>query len=89
MRLSKGLKLREVAGEYMLVPCGSDAIGSNEIFSLSESAAWLWKILGGRDFDEEYAVSLIMGEYEMDEETVRSDVSRLIALWRENGLVDE
>lgn len=89
MRLRKGLKLREVAGVYMLVPDGAEGVDFNDVFTLSESAAWLWKSLQGIDFDEEDALRLILSEYDVDVITARSDLENLIGLWRESGMLDE
>lgn len=86
MKLKDGFKIREVAGEYMLLPVGS--VDMNCVFSMSESAAWLWRSLAGRVFEEEDAVSLILEEYEVDSVTALSDVREIIGLWRENGLID-
>lgn len=89
MRLKKGYKLREVAGSYMLLPCGEGSVGFNRVFSLSQTAAWLWTALQDRDFDEEDAVSLLLGEYDVDEATARSDVRLLIDALKENGILDD
>lgn len=89
MKLKEGYRLREVAGQYMLVPSGPGTVDMNSVFSLSESAAWLWKALQGRDFSKESAVSLLEGEYEVDRDTASKDVATLFGIWKENGLIDE
>lgn len=89
MRLKDCFKLREVAGEYMLVPSGSGAVDFNAVFSLSESAAWLWKSLQGVNFDEETARTLIEGEYDVDGAAASKDVRALLEQWKINGMVDE
>jgi len=89
MKIREGLKLREVAGEYMLLPEDRGSVDFNAVFSLSESAAWLWNTLKGRDFSEEEAVALVLGEYDVDEAVARADVSSLMNKLRDNGILDE
>jgi len=89
MRLKGCLRLREIAGEFMLVPMGDSAVNFNSVFSLSESAAWLWTSLQDKDFDEAMAVSLLEGEYEVEHETAVRDVAAILLQWKEYGLTDE
>lgn len=89
MKLKKGYKVREVAGNYMLLPYGEESINFNCIFSMSESAAWLWNALQDKEFDESEALSLILDEYDVDETTALNDVRSVIRSWKENGILDE
>lgn len=89
MKLKKGYKVREVAGNYMLLPYGEESINFNCIFSMSESAAWLWNALQDKEFDESEALSLILDEYDVDETTALNDVRSVIRSWKENGVLDE
>lgn len=89
MKLKKGYKVREVAGNHMLLPYGEDGIDFNCIFSMSESAAWLWNALQDKEFNESEALSLILGEYDVDEATALTDVRSLIKSWKENRVLDE
>lgn len=89
MKLKKGYKVREVAGNYMLLPYGEESINFNCIFSMSESAAWLWNALQDKEFDESEALSLILGEYDVDEVTALTDIRSVIKSWKENGILDE
>ena len=45
MKINKQMVFREVAGEYLLVPAGGSVISTNGIFMLTETAAYIWKIL--------------------------------------------
>ena len=89
MKLKRGYKVREVAGNYMLLPYGEESINFNCVFSMSESAAWLWNALQDKKFDESEALSLILGEYDVDEATALNDVRSVIRSWKENGVLDE
>ena len=89
MKLKRGYKVREVAGNYMLLPYGEESINFNCVFSMSESAAWLWNALQDKEFNESEALSPILGEYDVDEVTALNDVRSVIRSWKENGVLDE
>lgn len=89
MRLKQGFRIREVAGQYMLIPEGTGTVDFNDIFSLSESAAWLWDALQGKDFDPDMAVRILEGEYEVEHDRACEDVAAIIGKWKEYGMTDE
>ena len=48
MKLNKDLVLREVGGEYMIVNPFSDTVDMTQVYSLNETAAWLWQQMEGK-----------------------------------------
>ena len=50
MKLNKDLVLREVGGEYMIVNPFSDTVDMTQVYSLNETAAWLWQQMEGKEF---------------------------------------
>ena len=73
MKTNPDYILRELAGETILVPTGAASQKLNGTLCLTETAAFIWKILPEAE-DEEAVVQALMDEYEVDEETVRRDV---------------
>lgn len=65
--------LREIAGEYIVVPTGKMALHIHGMLSLSESALLLWNKLQN-DCTEETLVDAIMSEYDTERETAIADV---------------
>ncbi len=69
--------LREIAGEFMLIPTGNLSMTTNGVVTISESAAFLWKKM-----DEGKTLSqlseLVLEEYDVDRETALTDVKDLI-----------
>lgn len=69
--------LREIVGEYMLIPTGKLSMRTNGVVTISESVAYLWKKM-----DEGKTVSqlceLLLEEYEVDRATALSDVNEMI-----------
>ena len=78
--------LREIVGEYMLIPTGKLSMTNNGVITISESAAYLWKKM-----DEEKTVielsELLLEEYEIDRETAMSDVKEMVDSMCEKDIV--
>lgn len=87
MRVSKDLILREVAGEYILIPVGKAALEIHGMINLSESAVLLWKKLQ-EDCTEEELVQALLMEYDIDSETAAADVRELIEQMQKIGVIE-
>ena len=87
MRVSKDLILREVAGEYILIPVGKAALEIHGMINLSESAVLLWKKLQ-EDCTEEELVQALLMEYDIDRETAAADVRELIGQMQKIGVIE-
>lgn len=87
MRVKKEMILREIAGENILVP-GADAIlDLNGLFVVTETGAFIWKILPTVDTEEDI-VSKMLEEYEIDTETAQNDVAEFLNNLRKYGIID-
>ena len=89
MKLNKDLVLREVGGEYMIVNPFSDTVDMTQVYSLNETAAWLWQQMEGKDFTVADMVAVLQEEYEVDEETATADLTELTQQWITTGLAQE
>ncbi len=89
MKLNDSLVLRQVAGEYMIVNPFSDEVNMTKVYSLNETAAWLWQQVDGKEFTAADLAQLLCSEYEVDEATALADAEELCAQWREAGLTLE
>ena len=87
MQIKKELKLREVAGEGILVP-GTDAIlDLNGLFIVTETGAFLWKHLPLAESESDL-VAKLLEEYEIDKETAEKDVREFLEKLRDFGIID-
>lgn len=86
MKLKEGFMLRQVAGEWIVVPLGERVVEFNGIMTLSESGALLWRSLE-KDISKEELVKVILREYEVDEEIVRNDIQEFITKLEETKLI--
>ena len=88
MKTKKGLVLRPLGKEHILMPEGLEAEGFDAMISMNESAAFLWKNIQGTDFDAEKLTKLLLEEYDVDESTASNDAQTLIAKWLEAGIIE-
>ena len=78
--------LREVVGEYILIPTGKLSMTKNGVVTISESAAYLLKKMeGGKTLSQ--LCDLLLEEYEVDRETALSDVQGMIDSMRQMEIV--
>ncbi|MBQ4056174.1 MAG: PqqD family protein [Fibrobacter sp.] len=89
MKLNKDLVLREVGGEYMIVNPFSDTVDMTQVYSLNETAAWLWQQMEGKEFTVADLVAVLCEEYEVDTETATADLTELCQQWIAAGLAQE
>lgn len=73
MKIAKEFILREIAGEYILVPTGATTQEFNGMLTLSETAKFIWENIEKVDSLKEM-INLILENYEVDEKTARQDV---------------
>ena len=83
MKIREEYKVREMAGEHVIVmPGRGGAADMTRIVSLNPSSMYLWEKL--RD-----AALLLTERYEVDADTARKDAGRWIASLAECGIVEE
>lgn len=89
MKIKKGFEIQNVCGEYIIVPAGADNVDYSKIISLNETAAYLWENVAPKEsFDIEEMVSLLLAEYEVEEEIAREDCEMIIERWKEMELLE-
>lgn len=86
MRLNPDFKLNVVSGESMLVNTSKRAVDLTTVYSLSETAAWLWKKIGDAEFDEDMLAQWVFDEYDIDMFSASKDVKDLLAQWKRFGI---
>ena len=89
MKVKKGFELQEVCGEFIIVPAGIENVDFSKIISLNETAADIWKgVAEMNEFSIDDMVSILMEQYEVDEQTAREDCSKIAERWKEMGLTE-
>lgn len=63
MKLKDGLILREVAGQFVIVPTGKRVREVSKIHYMTKDAAMLWNSVYGREFDEDDLMDILKSQY--------------------------
>ena len=87
MKIKNNFLLKKIAGSYVVVPVRTRAVDFSGIIKLSESGAFLWKLLE-KGAEREELVAGLLGEYEVDEATASADVDRFIEKLRKADLLE-
>jgi len=86
MKIKDNFILKEIAGSYVVVPVRSRAVDFSGVIKLTESGAFLWRLLE-KGADREELVAALLDEYEVDEVTASKDVDRFVDSLREADLL--
>ena len=90
MKLKDGLVLREVAGQYVIVPTGKRVQEVTNIVYISSSAAYLWDYMKDHEFEKEDLVKRIMEHYTgVTEEKASEDIEKFLKLLGDNNILDD
>lgn len=88
MKKIKGVVLRRLGGEAMIVAESLDMIDFDRLVSLNSSAAYVWEALGESEFDVDTIAGLLSDRYEVSAATALADARELAERWLEAGIVE-
>ena len=77
MRINKEFVLREIAGDYVIIPTGQTVLEFNGLITVNEVGVSLWNMLQN-EVTEDDLVAGILNEYEVEEEVAREDIVEFI-----------
>lgn len=90
MKLKDGLILREVAGQYVIVPTGKRVQEVTNIVYISSSAAYLWEYMKDHEFEKKDLVKRIMEHYTgVTEEKAAEDVEKFLKILADNNIMED
>ena len=90
MKIKEEYELQIVCGDALLVPCNNEECDEKEIITLDPVSEYLWsKVANMNSFTTDTLVTLLMQEYDVDEETAREDCLLIAETWQEMGIVTE
>lgn len=87
MKLKYEFNVREIVGEYVLVPVGEAALNFGGMITTGEVGALLIDALKN-DISRDELVSAVLAEYEVDAKTAEADVDEFLAKLTELGIVE-
>lgn len=89
MKIKKGYLVHEVAGNFVVIKIGQEAVNFNGLITLSESAKLLWDLLNREEgATNSELVSKLLEEYEIDKETATNDVLEFVESLKKNNILE-
>ena len=88
MKIKKDYVLKEIAGQFVVVPVGEEAIKFNGIISLNKSGKRLFSQLQTEQTEDDL-VKYLLSVYDVTEEQAKEDVKKFLKILKENNLLDE
>ena len=88
MKIKEGFLLREVLGEYIVMPVGENVAHYGGAVALNEVSAFVFKALKNPiGYDD--ILQMILDEYDVDEATARADLDELLETFDSMELLDK
>lgn len=88
MKIKDKYKVREMAGEHVVIMQGHHGKDLTKIISLNESALYLWRAIEGSDFSVDRVAELLAEHYGIDDEVAHRDAARWVDKLEECGLIE-
>lgn len=88
MKASNDFILREIAGEYILIPVGTAAAKFNGLITINETAHVIFRALS-KECTIIDLVDAVTAEFDIDRETAQADVEEFLQQLRQAGALVE
>ena len=88
MKVDKEFILREIAGDYIIIPTGKTVLEFNGLITVNEVGVDIWNMLQ-EDVTFEDLVQGILAEYDVEEEVAREDIQEFLNTLIEGGILKE
>ena len=85
MPINNNFILKELAGEYMIIPLSSSNVNISKILNINETGAFIFKCLENND-DVTTIISKMKNEYDIEEELLKNDVLEFIEKLKKLGI---
>ena len=87
MKIESKYKVRDIAGEKMIILQGTFGTDMTKIISLNESAELLFNKLVGREFTMEDAAAVLTDNYEVEAEVALADATKWVESMADCGVI--
>lgn len=89
MKIDSKVKVRDIAGEKVVIMQGRLGADLTRIVQLNGSSQWLLEQLSGREFEVADVVALLTSRYDVDEQTATADAAAWVEQLREHKMIVE
>lgn len=87
-RINPDFILREIAGEYTIIPTGGDNVFSNAVMAPNGTAVFLWEAFQQPSTIQDVVVEGMM-EYEVTEDIIRKSIEHFVKEMLEYKILEE
>ena len=88
MRIKQGYKVRELAGENVVIMQGRSGTDMTRVISLNNSSLLLWNNLLDVDFSADDVKRILLENYDVDEAVAAADAQAWVEKMQQSGLVE-
>lgn len=88
MKINNEFVLREIAGDYIIIPTGKMALDFNGMITMNEVGVFLWKKLQEEVTFEEL-LKAVLDEYDVEEEVAKADIQEFLDKLVQGGILKE
>ena len=88
MKVQDEFVLREIAGDYVIIPTGKTVLKFNGLITVNEVGAYLGKLLQ-KEVDLDGLVKGVLEEYDVDEKTARLDIQEFLDTLKQGGVLED
>lgn len=86
MKVDKQFVLREIAGDYIIIPTGKTVLEFNGLITVNEVGVSLWNMLQN-EITLDGLVQGILDEYDVKEEVAREDIQEFLDTLVSGGIL--
>ena len=87
MKLKQGFEIMEIAGDYMVIPTGSNMASFGGSMVVNEVSAFLLEAMKN-DISEEELLEKMLNEYAVDRDTAARDLAEVLHTFEDLGLIE-
>lgn len=77
MKINKEYVLREIAGDYIIIPVGKTVLEFNGLITVNEVGVLLWNMLQ-EEVTMDDLVKAVLHEYDVEEAVARADIQEFL-----------
>ena len=86
MKVKEGFLLKEIAGDYVLVPVGENLVDFSAMVVLNETGAFLWRLMESK-ITKEGLLKAILKEYDITNAVAQQDIDEFLKTMRKHDLL--
>lgn len=87
MKIKDNLKIRNVAGENIVILQDQKVSDMTKLLSLNATSKYLWEQLKGKDFEVEDVKKTLLDHWDIDDTLASQDAQKWVDLLKANGAI--